>query len=116
MPKSLTGVALAAALALTGAVAAPAANAAPDEARGCTWYIYKTNRNTTYYEYATGNEVNHGFWKHPDKGSLIKTNVPFNGKNRTLIKFEHFTGSWRNLSDGRYPYINRAAVDYLRCY
>lgn len=96
---------------------AVATTAAPASSKGCTWYVYKAVKNTTYWEYRTGNTVNGGFWKRPSKGTKFKTNEPFNGKRRTAIKYQIWDGKWQKLSlTKRFPYLNRGAVKYVSCY
>lgn len=117
MKKKLIGTALAAGMTASLGAAVPAVVAGPAEAAGCTWYVYETTKNTTYWEYAWGNQVNGGFWKHPMKGTRLRTNDPFNGHNRTQIKYQEWHGQWQRLSlTKRYPYINRGAVDFKYCY
>lgn len=112
--KKIAAAAASAAVLAAGAVVVTPTAA---QAAGCEWYIYKTTRDTTYWQYSSGNTVNFGDWRHPDKNTLLKTNVPFNGRNRTVIKYEHAWGEWKWLSlTGDYPYINRGAVEFMYCY
>ncbi|WP_018156946.1 hypothetical protein [Demetria terragena] len=112
MKKTLVGLATAGLIGAAPLIAAPSA-----EAGGCTWYVYETTKNTTYWEYSSGNIVNGGFWKRPAKGFRLKTNEPFNGKARTAIKYHVWDGKWQKLSaTHRFPYINRGAVKFDYCY